>query len=89
MDNFKMTRREKMGELLLNSTFGTTMLGLICIFLFIVLFGIGYLALGLFLAYMIEKANERKGVKRSGGSGGFGVIFLWPVAVVMMIIEGK
>jgi hypothetical protein len=72
-------KKNRMCELLFTSKPGTILLGAICIILFLATFGIGYLVCGLMLANHIVKKDPDS----YHGSGLFGVVFIWPVALLM------
>ena len=51
--------------------------GIICIILFILTFGIGYIVCGVMVASHAAKKNW--------GMDGLGILFLWPVAIYIYI----
>ena len=81
---FNYTWRDRLSDALFNTTLGSIFVGCLCVFLFIITFGIGYMLIGLLL--LLHGVNKNPtGVI---GSAGYGVIFAWPAALLIMLVEG-
>ena len=79
------TWRDRLSDALFNTTLGSIFIGVLCIFLFIITFGIGYILIGmLLLLHGINKNPD--GII---GSIGYGIIFAWPAAILIMLVEGR
>ncbi len=87
MDKYKPTAKERVSELLFNTTFGSILIFLMCFVLFVTMFGVGYIGMGIFLLLKSIQKSERTGEPYPGGSAGIGSIILWPVAVTLIILD--
>ncbi len=88
MDKYQPTTRERIFNFIFSdSKLGHAIIAAICITLFILLLGVGYIAAGLFLLAMAIRHEEKTGDRPSGTSGGLGTVLVWPVAVMMLILH--
>lgn len=75
--------KKKLTDFLFLTTMGTVILMCFCTVLFIITLGIGYLVIGLALSsYTIKK-----GKTSFMGSDSLGIILVWPVAILLQILD--
>jgi hypothetical protein len=85
MYSHRPTIKERLLDFLFETKLGTIICAITCITLFCLMFGVGYLAFGLFVFYMSCKKNERN--PKSWAASGIGVIFLWPIALAIVMLD--
>jgi hypothetical protein len=83
-----MANKERIDNLLFNTTIGSLICGFICLGLFVFTFGIGYIFLGVMVLLHLLKKRD-KGQEWGGGASGFGVVFLWPIVIILEILHGR
>lgn len=80
----KESVKDKLQDMLFDSTLGRIFLFGLCIFLFIMTLGFGYIIMGLMVRNHIEKKEPKPG---PGTSGPLGVFLAWPIVLIMKILD--
>lgn len=80
LEAIRPTAREYISDLLFNTALGSILMGTLCIFLFVMTLGIGYLGIGMAIS---ARAYDR------GNRNGLGLLLAWPIFILVAIVEGK
>jgi len=84
-DPIPPTPRERVSNFLFSSVIGTILCSILCLVVFSLTFGIGYVVIGIAFAGYINDKHPRGYY----GMSGLGIIFLWPVAILVRTVEGR